>query len=137
MLSILAKDILIVLVSTISSESAFNLCAKVLKEHRWSLSPEHVEMLSLIKDLEQDDARQQHNMKNKELKEKMANLYLDGYGPDGPMVMEMELVLVLELESMTMQVVGCTLFPYKILASRFYLQVFNEAAYFVTNNSFL
>jgi hypothetical protein len=56
MLSILAKDILIVLVSTISSESAFNLCAKVLKEHRWSLSPEHVEMLSLIKDLEQDDA---------------------------------------------------------------------------------
>jgi hypothetical protein len=101
MLSILAKDILIVLVSTISSESAFNLCAKVLKEHRWSLSPEHVEMLSLIKDLEQDDAWQQHNMKNKELKEKMVNLYLDGYGPDGPMVMEMELVLVLELESMT------------------------------------
>jgi hypothetical protein len=38
-------------------------------------------------------------MKNKELKEKMVNLYLDGYGPDGPMVMEMELVLVLELES--------------------------------------
>jgi hypothetical protein len=25
-----------------------------------------------------------HNMENKELKEKMSNLYLDRYGPDGP-----------------------------------------------------
>jgi hypothetical protein len=25
-------------------------------------------------------------MENKELKDKMANLYLDGYGPDGPPV---------------------------------------------------
>jgi hypothetical protein len=50
---------------------------------RWSLSPEHVEMVSLIKDWEQGDARQQHNMENKELKEKMANLYLNGYRLDG------------------------------------------------------
>jgi hypothetical protein len=41
-------------------------------------------MVSLFKDWEQGDARQQHNMENKELKEKMMNLYLDGYGPDGP-----------------------------------------------------
>jgi hypothetical protein len=25
-------------------------------------------------------------MENKELEDKMANLYLDGYGPDGPLV---------------------------------------------------
>jgi hypothetical protein len=41
-------------------------------------------MVCLLKDCEQGDARHQHNMENKELKEKMANLYLDGYGPDGP-----------------------------------------------------
>jgi hypothetical protein len=43
-------------------------------------------MLSLLKDWEQGDARQQHNMEDKELEEKMDNLYLDGYGPrsDGP-----------------------------------------------------
>lgn len=83
-LSILAKDILTVPVSTISSESAFSLCGRVLEERRRSLSPEHVEMVSLIKDWEQGDARQQHNMENKELEERMANLYLDGYRTDGP-----------------------------------------------------
>jgi hypothetical protein len=50
----------------------------VLKERRRSLSPEHVEMVSLMKDWEQGDARQQHNMENKEAEE-MANLYLDRY----------------------------------------------------------
>jgi hypothetical protein len=38
-------------------------------------------MVSLIKGWEQGDAQQQHNMESKELEEKMANLYLDGYGP--------------------------------------------------------
>jgi hypothetical protein len=56
-LSILAKDILTVPVSNISSESAFSLCGKVLDERRWSLSPKHVEMVSLIKDWEQGDAQ--------------------------------------------------------------------------------
>jgi hypothetical protein len=35
-------------------------------------------MVSLINDWEQGDARQQHNMENKE-EEKMVNLYLDRY----------------------------------------------------------
>jgi hypothetical protein len=82
-LSILAKDILTVHVSTTSSEFAFSLCGKVLDEHRRRLSLEHVEMVSLIKDWEQGDAQQQHNMENKELEEKMVNLYLNRYGPDG------------------------------------------------------
>jgi hypothetical protein len=37
----------------------------------------------------------------------------------------------------TKRVVDCTLFSCRVLFSmRFYLYVFNEAAYFVTNNSF-
>jgi hypothetical protein len=40
-------------------------------------------MLSLLKDWEQGDAQQQHNMKDKALEEKMVNLYLDGHGPNG------------------------------------------------------
>jgi hypothetical protein len=36
-------------------------------------------------------------MKNKELEEKMMNLYLDGYGPDGPPIPDI-LVLPLELD---------------------------------------
>jgi hypothetical protein len=83
-LSILAKDIMIILVSTISLESAFSLAGRVIEEHRRTLSTEHVEMVCPLKDWEQGDAWQQHNMENKELEEKMANLYLDGYGPDGP-----------------------------------------------------
>jgi hypothetical protein len=45
-------------------------------------------------------------MKNKELEEKMANLYLNGYEPDGHgphdvvlLLLVMEMVLILELES--------------------------------------
>jgi hypothetical protein len=82
-LSILAKDVMFVLVSTISSESVFSLCGRVIKEHRWSLTSEHVEMLSLLRDWEQGNARQQHNMEDKELEEKMVNLYLDGHGTVG------------------------------------------------------
>ena len=76
-LSILAKDVLIVLVSTISSESAFSLCGRLIEERRRSLTPEHVEMLSLAKDWEQAAVRQQHCVENKDLEELMANMYLD------------------------------------------------------------
>jgi hypothetical protein len=61
-LSMLAKDIMIIPISTIFSESAFSLCGRVIKERRRSLTSKHVEMLSLLKDWEQDDARQQHNI---------------------------------------------------------------------------
>jgi hypothetical protein len=54
-LSILAKDVLIV---------------------PRSLTPEHVEMLSLTKDWEQAVMRQQHSVENKD-QELMANMYLD------------------------------------------------------------
>jgi hypothetical protein len=44
-LSILAKHIMIVRVSTISLEFTFSLCGRVIEERRPSLTSEHVEML--------------------------------------------------------------------------------------------
>jgi hypothetical protein len=67
-------------ISTISSESAFSLSGRLLDDRCQSLTPTHMERLSLIKDWEQADARQQHNMENKDLEEIMENLFLD----DGP-----------------------------------------------------
>jgi hypothetical protein len=66
--------------STISSESAFSLSDKLFDDRRRSLTPTHIERLSLIKNYEQVDARQQHKMENKELEEMMKNMFLD----DGP-----------------------------------------------------
>jgi hypothetical protein len=76
-LSVLAKDIITIPISTISSESAFSLSGRLLDDQHRSLTPAHVERLSLIKDWEQVDARQQHNMENKDLEEMMENLFLD------------------------------------------------------------
>jgi hypothetical protein len=51
-LSVLAKDIITIPISTISSESAFSLSGRLLDDQRRSLTPAHIERLSLIKDLE-------------------------------------------------------------------------------------
>jgi hypothetical protein len=75
--SILAKDIMTIYVSTISSYSAFSLNGRLLDDRRRSLTHANVERLSLIKDWEQADARQQHNMENKDLEEMMENMFLD------------------------------------------------------------
>jgi hypothetical protein len=49
----------------------------LLDDRHRSLTLAHIERLSLIKDWEQADATQQHNMENKELEEMMKNLFLD------------------------------------------------------------
>jgi hypothetical protein len=46
----LAKDVLTVPVSTISSESAFSLTGRIIEERRRRLASEMVEMLTCIKD---------------------------------------------------------------------------------------
>ena len=76
-LSILAKDVLSVPVSTISSESAFSLTGRIIEECRRRLALETVEMLSCIKDWEAGDARAQHSMEDKELEAAFDDLYLD------------------------------------------------------------
>jgi hypothetical protein len=56
-LSILARDIMSVPVSTVSSESCFSLTERILEEQRRRLLPEHVEMLACIKDWELGERR--------------------------------------------------------------------------------
>ncbi|WVZ57179.1 hypothetical protein U9M48_007598 [Paspalum notatum var. saurae] len=76
-LSILAKDVLSVPVSIVSSESAFSLVSRVIEERRRRLLPSMVEMLSLIKDWEAGDARMQHTAEDKALEESFEQLFLD------------------------------------------------------------
>jgi len=77
-LSILAKDVLSVPVSTISSESAFSLTGRIIEERRRRLALETVEMLSCVKDWEAGDARAQHSVEDKELEATFDEMYLDG-----------------------------------------------------------
>jgi hypothetical protein len=76
-LFILAKDVLIVPVSTISSEYVFSLTGMIIEERRRRLTSYMVEMLSLVKDWEQADTKTQHTMENVERVESFENLYLD------------------------------------------------------------
>ena len=73
----MAKDILTVPVSTISSESTFSMTSRIIKERRRKLKPEMVEMLTCIKDWEVVEARLQHMVEDKEFEEVFEELYLD------------------------------------------------------------
>jgi hypothetical protein len=76
-LSILAKDIFIVPMSTISSESIFRTTNTIIEERRRRLNPETVEALTCIKDWENVESRLQHMVEDKELEEAFEALYLD------------------------------------------------------------
>jgi hypothetical protein len=76
-LSILARDVISVPVSTISSESAFSLCGRIIEERRRRLAPEIVEMLLCMKDWELGEARGQHCTQDQELEDAFEGLYLD------------------------------------------------------------
>ena len=73
----MAKDIMSVPVSTVSSESCFSLTGRILEERRRRLLPEHVEMLACIKDWELGERRVQHSTDNQELASYFEHLYLD------------------------------------------------------------
>jgi hypothetical protein len=76
-LSILAKDIISVPVSIVSSESAFSLAGRVIEERRRRLGSGMVEMLSLLKDWEAADARMQHTTEDKTLEESFRDLFIN------------------------------------------------------------
>ncbi|XP_066316085.1 zinc finger BED domain-containing protein DAYSLEEPER-like [Miscanthus floridulus] len=77
-LAIMARDIMSVPVSTCSSESYFSLAGRILEERRQSLKPEHVEMLTLLKDWELGEKREQHEAADtKEIEDAFENLFLD------------------------------------------------------------
>jgi hypothetical protein len=81
-LSILAKDVLIVPASTVSSESTFSLAGRVLKDRRRRLTPDMVEVLSCIKDWELADLHSQHTVEKdtKELEVVFEAMYLEETG---------------------------------------------------------
>ncbi|XP_066320504.1 zinc finger BED domain-containing protein RICESLEEPER 3-like [Miscanthus floridulus] len=68
-LSIMARDILSVPVSTVSSESCFSLTGRIIEERWRRLSPETMEMLTCLKDWELGEKREQHAVDNQELKD--------------------------------------------------------------------
>jgi hypothetical protein len=76
-LSILAKDVMTVPVSTISSESTFSLVGRVIEERRRSLTSDMVQMMSCLKDWELRAARQQHEVENEELLSAFQELFID------------------------------------------------------------
>ena len=66
-LSILARDVLSVPVSTVSSESAFSLAGRIIEDRRTSLAPDMVKILMTMKDGELAKRRAQHTAENREL----------------------------------------------------------------------
>lgn len=77
-LAILARDVLTVPVSTVSSESAFSTTGRILEERRRRLSSEMVEILTCTRDWESADARLQQQVEDKSLeKECFADQFLD------------------------------------------------------------
>ncbi|BAF22021.1 Os07g0582100 [Oryza sativa Japonica Group] len=76
-LSILAKDVMTVPISTISSESTFSLTGRIIEDRRRRLNPRLVEILAVIKDWELADAKGQHTTENVELQNAYENMYLD------------------------------------------------------------
>ena len=76
-LSIMAKDIFSIRISTVSSESYFSLSGRIIEARHRRLLPEHVEMLACIKDWELGDRRLQHSVGSQDLVDSFENLYLD------------------------------------------------------------
>nr|CAD41700.2 OSJNBa0010D21.2 [Oryza sativa Japonica Group] len=77
----LARDVLTVPVSTVSSESAFSLCGRIIEDRRTTLRSDHVEMLLSVKDWELARQHAQYTADNQELAAQFEQLYLD---PDQP-----------------------------------------------------
>jgi hypothetical protein len=74
-LSILARDVMTMPVSTILSESAFSTTGTIIEDRRRCLDPEMVEMLALVKDWEVGDARLQHAVEDQQLEESFQNFF--------------------------------------------------------------
>jgi hypothetical protein len=72
----LAKDVLTVPVSTISSESVFSLAGRFIEERRRSLTSEMVEILTCLKDWQLGESQEQHNIANNNVEEHYKNMYL-------------------------------------------------------------
>ncbi|KAK2645993.1 hypothetical protein Ddye_021188, partial [Dipteronia dyeriana] len=76
-LSHLARDVLVIPVSTVSSEPAFSISGRIIEPRRSCLSPEIVEVLTCLRDCEHAKKRLQNLTVDKELILNFDNLYID------------------------------------------------------------
>ncbi|KAK2662521.1 hypothetical protein Ddye_001095 [Dipteronia dyeriana] len=76
-LSHLARDVLVIPVSTVSSEQAFSTSGRIIEPRRSCLSPEMVEVLTCLRDWEHAKKRLQNLTVDKELILNFNNLYID------------------------------------------------------------
>jgi hypothetical protein len=76
-LSILARDVFSVPVFTVSSKSCFSCTARILEDRRPRLLPEHVEMLTCLKDWDLVARKEQHAPKDTDLEVLFESMYLD------------------------------------------------------------
>ncbi|KAK2663234.1 hypothetical protein Ddye_001808 [Dipteronia dyeriana] len=76
-MSHLARDVLVIPVSTMSSEQVFNTSGRIIEPRRSCLSPEMVEVLTCLRDWEHAKKRLQNLTVDKELILNFNNLYID------------------------------------------------------------
>ncbi|KAK0572717.1 hypothetical protein LWI29_036121 [Acer saccharum] len=76
-LSHLARDVLVILVSTVSSKQVFNTTGRIVEERRNSLTPEMVEVLAYVRDWERAKKRLQNETVDEQLIQNFNNLYVE------------------------------------------------------------
>ncbi|KAK0572261.1 hypothetical protein LWI29_028826 [Acer saccharum] len=76
-LSHLARDVLVILVSTVSSKQVFNTTGRIVEERRNSLTPEMVEVLAYVRDWERAKKRLQNETVDEQLIQNFSNLYVE------------------------------------------------------------
>jgi hypothetical protein len=72
-LSHFARDILLVPVSTVSSEATFSTVGRIIEERRSSLAPETVEAITCLKDWKRAEDRKQHQLEDPEIEQAFAD----------------------------------------------------------------
>ncbi|KAI9170059.1 hypothetical protein LWI28_021974 [Acer negundo] len=76
-LSHLARDVLVIPVSTVSSEQEFSTSERIIEPRRSYLSPDMVEVLTSLRDWEHANKRLQNQIVDNELIQNFNNLYVD------------------------------------------------------------
>ncbi|KAK0604709.1 hypothetical protein LWI29_018579 [Acer saccharum] len=76
-LSQLARDLLVIPVSTVSSEQAFSTSGRIIEPRRSCLTPDMVEVLTSLRDWEHAKKRLQNQTIDNELIQNFNNLYVD------------------------------------------------------------
>ena len=72
-----ARDVLLVPVSSVSSEATFSMVVRIIEERRSSLTPKMVEAITCLKDWELAKERHQHQLEDAEIVDALADLNVD------------------------------------------------------------